>query len=149
MTLNRPLLRKPARLVCLAMAALCARLAPAQHLTLEGQTGGFLTPTAYVVPSEKGQTFSHPAVGYHFINASAVLGLVHTVSVTEGVANRAEFGYTRVVHGMGLSLPLRGAAARHCVGPLRAARASTVRARQAWLRTARVCGLAGAFAQKN
>ena len=34
----------------------------AQNLTLEGQTGGFLTPTAYVVYTEKGQFFSHPAV---------------------------------------------------------------------------------------
>jgi hypothetical protein len=29
----------------------------AQNLTLEGQTGGFLTPTAYVVESAKGQVF--------------------------------------------------------------------------------------------
>jgi hypothetical protein len=86
--------------------ALCGLLAAAfftlqtqaQHLTLEGQTGGFLTPTAYVVYSAKGQTFSHPAVGYHFINASKVIGDIQTVSITEGFANRAEAGYTRSVH---------------------------------------------------
>ena len=72
-----------------------------QNLTLEGQTGGFLTPTAYVVYAEKGQFFSHPAVGFHFIDASAVIGNVETFSVTEGFANRAEVGYTRSVHQYG------------------------------------------------
>src|SRR6266567_2554095 len=42
----------------------------AQHLTLEGQTGGFITPTAYVVYSAKEQFFSYPAVGYHFVNSA-------------------------------------------------------------------------------
>jgi len=74
---------------------------PAQHLTLEGQTGGFITPTAYVVPSTKGHVFSFPAVGYHFVNAQQVIGQVHTFNITEGVANRAEVGYTREVHTMG------------------------------------------------
>jgi len=73
----------------------------AQQLTLEGQTGGFLTPTAYVVYTEKGQTFSHPAVGFHFVDASAVIGYIETFSVTEGFANRAEAGYTRSVHQYG------------------------------------------------
>jgi hypothetical protein len=72
-----------------------------QNLTLEGQTGGFITPTAYVVLSEDGHTFSHPAVGYHFVNASKVIGYVHTFSIEEGVANRFEFGYTRSVHTRG------------------------------------------------
>jgi hypothetical protein len=73
----------------------------AQNLTLEGQTGGFLTPTAYVVVSTKGQTFSHPAVGFHFVNTAAVIGNVETVSITEGFANRAEAGYTRSIHQRG------------------------------------------------
>jgi len=77
----------------------------AQNLTLEGQTGGFLTPTAYVVYSAKGQTFSHPAVGFHFINASKVIGNVETLSITEGFANRAEVGYTRSMHQFGDSGP--------------------------------------------
>lgn len=72
--------------------------AQAQNLTLEGQTGGFITPTAYVLYTAKGQTFSHPAVGYHFVNASAVIGNIHTVSVLEGFRNRAELGYTRSIH---------------------------------------------------
>jgi hypothetical protein len=77
-----------------------ARLA-AQYLTLEGQTGGFLTPTAYIVDMEKGQKFSHPAVGFHFIGASAVIGDIESFSLTEGFANRAEAGYTRSVHQYG------------------------------------------------
>jgi hypothetical protein len=73
----------------------------AQHLTLEGQTGGFLTPTAYVVYSGKGQFFSHPAVGFHFIDARTVIGDIETISITEGFANRAEAGYTRSIHEYG------------------------------------------------
>jgi hypothetical protein len=75
----------------------------AQHLTLEGQTGGFLTPTAYVVSMEKGQKFSHPAIGVHYIDASAVIGNIETVSITEAFYGRAEAGYTRSIHQFGNS----------------------------------------------
>ena len=85
----------------LLVAALPVSRLAAQHLTLEGQTGGFLTPTAYIVDMEKGKAFSHPAVGFHFIDASAVIGDVETFSITEGFANRAEAGYTRSVHQFG------------------------------------------------
>jgi hypothetical protein len=85
----------------LAVGLLSTRQLIAQHLTLEGQTGGFLTPTAYVVYADKGKAFSHPAVGIHFINASAVIGNIETFSVTEGFANRAEVGYSRSVHQLG------------------------------------------------
>lgn len=73
----------------------------AQSLTLEGQTGGFITPTAYVVHSDKGHFFSYPAVGYSFINSNNVIGNIHTFSIVEGFANRAELGYTRSVHQEG------------------------------------------------
>ena len=85
----------------LIMAALPAARLAAQNLTLEGQTGGFLTPTAYVVYTEKGQFFSHPVVSFHFIEASAVIGNIETFSITEGFASRAEVGYTRSVHQYG------------------------------------------------
>ena len=75
--------------------------AAGQNLTLEGQTGGFITPTAYVVESAKGHFFSVPALGYHFINANQVIGDVHTFSIAEGFATRAELGYTRSVHWTG------------------------------------------------
>ena len=87
-------------LVCGAVA-LAASHVSAQNLTLEGQTGGFITPTAYVVHTEKGKFFSHPAVGYHFIHVPKVIGNIHTFSITEAFANRAEVGYTREVHEYG------------------------------------------------
>jgi hypothetical protein len=87
----------------LAVAMLLAGRLDAQHLTLEGQTGGFLTPTAYVVYTAKGQIFSHPAVGFHFINTSKVIGNVYTFNFVEGFANRAEVGYTRSYHTLGES----------------------------------------------
>ncbi|MGD0730031.1 MAG: hypothetical protein ABR956_02125 [Terracidiphilus sp.] len=80
----------------------------AQNLTLEGYTGGFITPTAYVVESEKGQLFSHPAVGYHFIGANAVIGDIHTFGIAEGIGNRAEVAYGRNVHLTGDSAAFSG-----------------------------------------
>jgi hypothetical protein len=94
----------------LAAGLLATRQLNAQYLTLEGQTGGFLTPTAYVVYMEKGEKFSHPAVGYHFIDASSVIGYIHTISITEGFFNRFEAGYTRSEHTLGNSTdPTQGA----------------------------------------
>jgi hypothetical protein len=81
-----------------AVAMLVAIPVVAQNLTLEGQTGGFITPTAYVVYAAKNQFFSHPAVGYHFVDTNKVIGDIHTFSIAEGFANRAELGYTRSVH---------------------------------------------------
>jgi hypothetical protein len=81
-----------------ASVVLAAPYASAQNLTLEGQTGGFITPTAYVVYTAKGRFFSNPAFGWHFIHVPKVIGNVHTFSVAEGFANRAEIGYTRSVH---------------------------------------------------
>jgi len=88
-------------LCVLLLGALPAGRLTAQHMTLEGQTGGFLTPTAYVVYAEKGQFFSHPAVGFHYIDAAAVIGNVETFSITESFASRAEAGYTRSQHQFG------------------------------------------------
>jgi hypothetical protein len=97
---------------CLFLAACLMQAGPiiAQELTLEGQTGGFITPTAYVVESGKDQFFSHPAVGYHFVNIAQVIGDIQTFSITEGFGNRAEAGYTRSVHLLGDSNnPAQGA----------------------------------------
>jgi hypothetical protein len=87
--------------VVAAITVLLSSRISAQNLTLEGQTGGFITPTAYVVYSEEGKFFSHPAIGYHFVNANSVIGDLHTFSIAEGFANRAEVGYTRSVHWTG------------------------------------------------
>ena len=112
---SRPTVRSPNFLrlsTCglLVAAMLAGGRLNAQNLTLEGQTGGFITPTAYVVYGEKGHFFSHPAVGFHFIDAATVIGNIETFSVTEGFANRAEAGYTRSVHQLGDStVPSAGA----------------------------------------
>jgi hypothetical protein len=90
-------------LCLLILTAMATSRLVAQHLTLEGQTGGFLTPTAYVVFTDEGKVFSHPAIGYHFVNTDAVIGNIHTFSILEGFANRAEAGYTRSVHTTGNS----------------------------------------------
>jgi hypothetical protein len=88
-------------LCVLLLGALPASRLTAQYLTLEGQTGGFLTPTAYVVYADKGQFFSDPAIGFHYINAAAVIGHVETFSITESFGSRGEAGYTGSVHQYG------------------------------------------------
>lgn len=86
---------------CAVLALVPSHHLQAQSLTVEGQTGGFVTPTAYVVPSVKKQIFSDPVVGYYFLNTDKVIGDIYNFSIEEGIANRAEFGYTRNVHVTG------------------------------------------------
>jgi hypothetical protein len=74
--------------------------AAAQSLNWDGQTGVFITPLAYTAASPA-SGFGHPIVAYHFLNAGSVLGNFHTISVTEGIAGRVEFGYTRDLHQQG------------------------------------------------
>jgi hypothetical protein len=93
--------RKAALMAGTSTAVIFAGPAMAQNLTLEGQTGGFITPTAYVVEANKGAFFSHPAIGYHFVHAGNVIGDIQTASITEGFANWAELGYTRSAHTNG------------------------------------------------
>jgi hypothetical protein len=88
-------------MAALAVSGMAPRMAKAQNLTLEGQTGGFITPTAYVVQSAKGQVLSRPSVGFHYVHAGDVIGDVYTASITEGFANRGEVGYTRSAHTNG------------------------------------------------
>ena len=71
--------------------------ASAQSLNWEGQTGVFVTPLAYSVPSTEGG-FGKPVVAYHYLDAGGVLGGFHQVSVTIGAFTRVEFGYTRNLH---------------------------------------------------
>ncbi len=72
----------------------------AQSLNWEGQDRIFVTPLAYAVPSaDKG--FGRPVVAYHYLDAGGVLGGFHQISVTMGVFNRIEFGYTRDLHQAG------------------------------------------------
>jgi hypothetical protein len=66
----------------------------AQALNWEGQTGVFVTPLAYTTPT-KTNGWGRPVVAYHYLNGGEVLGGFHQVSITEGVLDRIEFGYTR------------------------------------------------------
>ncbi len=77
-----------------------ATIASAQSLNWEGQTGVFVTPLAYAVPSnEKG--VSLPVVSYHYLDAGPVLGGFHQASITMGALNGLEFGYSRDIHEQG------------------------------------------------
>ena len=84
-------------LLTMIVAMVGTSTASAQSLNWEGQTGVFVTPLAYAVPStEKG--FGMPVVAYHYLDAGGVLGGFHQVSVTVGALTRFEFGYTRNLH---------------------------------------------------
>lgn len=86
-------------LIIIIMGA-TTKIAPAQTLNWEGQTGVFVTPLAYTVPSsDKG--LGMPVVSYHYLDGGQVLGGFHQVSVTEGAFNYLEFGYTRGLHAEG------------------------------------------------
>jgi hypothetical protein len=88
-----------------AMWCVAMNTASAQSLNWEGQTGVFVTPLAYAVPStERG--FGKPVVAYHYLDAGGVLGGFHQVSVTIGAFTRVEFGYTRNLHQDGSTAEL-------------------------------------------
>jgi hypothetical protein len=87
-------------LICVALAGPAVRRVSAQSLNWEGQTGVFVTPLAYTVPSP-GSTFGLPVVAYHYVDAGQVLGGFHQASVTDGAFGRIEFGYTRDFHQEG------------------------------------------------
>src|SRR5579883_621943 len=73
----------------------------AQSLALEGETGGFIVPGAYMVPAEAGHKWARPTVGFHWIAGGPVLGDFYNSSITGGYRNFVEFGYTRVSHANG------------------------------------------------
>jgi hypothetical protein len=77
----------------------------AQSVNWEGQTGVFVTPLAYTVPSTE-TGFIRPVVAYHYLEAGQVLGGFHQVSITLGAFSRVEFGYTRNVHQDGGTIGL-------------------------------------------
>src|ERR1700687_1152005 len=94
-----------ATLLLFIVMAAGANIASAQSLNWEGQTGVFVTPLAYTVPSaDKG--LSLPVVSYHYLNAGPVLGGFHQVSITMGAFNRIEFGYTGNLHQDGTTAGL-------------------------------------------
>jgi hypothetical protein len=65
----------------------------AQGLNWEGQTGALLTPFAYTAASPA-RKFGRPEVAFHYLNSGNVIGNDYQLSITEGLGNRFEFGYT-------------------------------------------------------
>lgn len=92
-------------LLSLMLAFWNTKTALAQSLNWEGQTGVFVTPLAYTVPSPLGGV-AWPAVAYHYLNGGTVLGGFHQASVTSGAFDRLEFGYTRDFHESGTTTGL-------------------------------------------
>lgn len=72
-----------------------------QMLNWEGQTGVFVTPLAYTLPSNSDAWLSKPAFSIHYLNAGEVLGGFSQVSSTLGLFQRVELGYTRSIHYSG------------------------------------------------
>ena len=93
------------RILSVAAFTLAAFAAPAamhaQSLALEGETGGFIVPAAYTVPSEPGHAFAAPTIGFHYVGNGPVIGDFYISSITSGYKNFLEFGYTRNSHSNG------------------------------------------------
>jgi hypothetical protein len=92
-------------LLILILAGVDSKTTSAQSLNWEGQTGVFVTPLAYTVPSPLGGP-ALPAVAYHYLNGGTVLGGFHQASVTLGAFDRIELGYTRDFHDSGATAGL-------------------------------------------
>jgi hypothetical protein len=67
--------------------------------------GVFVTPLAYAVPSPE-KNIGLPVVAYHYLNGGKVLGEFHQASVTVGLFDRVDFGYTRTLHETGTTAGL-------------------------------------------
>ena len=83
--------------VLLLVILFASHAAQAQSLGYEGPTGVFVTPLASVSPSPA-KGLGQPSIAYHFLAAGPIVGDFSTVSVTEGFAQRFEFGYTHEIH---------------------------------------------------
>jgi hypothetical protein len=71
-----------------------------QGLNWEGQTGAFVTPFAYTSASPAGG-LGHPQAAFHYLNGGTVVGNDFQLSVTEGLLQRVEVGYTRALQASG------------------------------------------------
>jgi hypothetical protein len=87
-------------MVSLVALGMFAARGEAQSLGYEGPTGVFVTPIASTAASPA-KGFGKPVVAYHFLNGGPVIGNYSTISITEGVAKRIEFGYTAEIHAGG------------------------------------------------
>jgi hypothetical protein len=88
----------------LAIFALFGFAAPAlaQGLNWQGQTGALITPFAYTSASPA-RNIGKPQLSFHYMDGGKVIGGMYQASVTVGLFNRAEFGYTRTLDSVGSS----------------------------------------------
>ncbi|MGO9127297.1 MAG: DUF3034 family protein [Terriglobales bacterium] len=86
----------------LAVVAMFGSAVPAlaQGLNWQGQTGAFITPFAYNSPSPAG-SIGKPQVSFHYLDGGSVVGGMYQASITVGLLNRAEFGYTGTLDSAG------------------------------------------------
>jgi len=92
-------------LICVLIATLVAfapRPSSAQSLNWEGQTGGFVTPFAYISPSPA-HGIGHPAAGFHYLDGGNVLGGFYEASGTVGFLKRFEVGYSSSMNSRGVT----------------------------------------------
>jgi hypothetical protein len=85
--------------LCMGFVVSSTTPSHAQALGWEGETGLFVTPSAYTASSET-QKF-HPVVAYHYFNGGPVIGDFHEVSIELGIGKRFELGYTHEFHTFG------------------------------------------------
>ncbi len=71
----------------------------AQAAGWEGETGVFVTPTAYTASAEGMKV--HPVIAYHYFHAGPIIGDFHEVSTEVGLGKRIEFGYEHEFHVLG------------------------------------------------
>jgi hypothetical protein len=83
--------------IMLGILLFAARVTFSQSLGWEGPTGVFVTPLASTAASPA-NGFGNPVIAYHFLNAGPVVGNFSTISITDGLAKRIEFGYTAEIH---------------------------------------------------
>jgi hypothetical protein len=101
---------RPSVMLAAVVACLLSSVAlHAQSLNLEGQTGGFIIPGAYTIPSDPGHKFSSPTLGFHYLKAGSTVGDFYISSITEGYGNWLEFGYSRNSHSNGSDFNRAGA----------------------------------------
>lgn len=80
--------------VMAALACSCATVSGAQSLNWDGQTGGFVTPSATVAESPV-KRLGRPVVAFLYLDGGPIIGRRFQIAITEGMAERVEVGYVK------------------------------------------------------
>jgi hypothetical protein len=92
--------RRSSHATIIGLFVMLAAPACLAQLNWDGQTGGLLTPFAYVSDSP-GNGLSQPELAFHYMNAGPALGNEFQASVTFGFLKIGEIGYTRSFNAEG------------------------------------------------